>query len=83
MHIQYGWIHGKPPHKLRAHDVNKISENLLKMKRYIPCEISKKTSSIIECKIYKATEFRFLLLYAGPIVLKDMILSKCITISLH
>lgn len=75
-HKRYGWIHGKPPHKLRARDVNKISENLLKIKRYIPCEFSRKTRSIVECKRYKATEFRFLLLYAGPIVFKDILSPK-------
>ncbi|EZA59602.1 hypothetical protein X777_17031 [Ooceraea biroi] len=75
-HKRYGWIHGKPPHKLRARDVNKISENLLKIKQYIPCEFSRKTRSLIECKRYKATEFRFFLLYAGSIVLKHVLLPK-------
>jgi hypothetical protein len=78
-HKRYGWIYGKPPHKLRARDVNKISENLLKIKRYIPCEFSRKTCSIVECKRYKATEFRFLLLYGGPVVFKDILSPKVYT----
>jgi len=31
-HKRYGWIHGKPPHKLRFRDINNISENLLRLK---------------------------------------------------
>lgn len=72
----YGWIYGRPPYKLRARDVNKISEHLLKLKKHIPCEFSRKTRPITECKRYKATEFRLLLLYTGPIILKDVISSK-------
>lgn len=75
-HKRYGWIYGKQPHKLRARDVNKISENVLKLKRYVPHEFSRKTRSILECRRYKATEFRFFLLYAGPIVLKEVLSSK-------
>ncbi|KYM99412.1 hypothetical protein ALC62_09843, partial [Cyphomyrmex costatus] len=75
-HKRYGWIYGKPPHKLRFRDINKISENLLRLKPYIPCEFSRKTRSIFECKRYKATEFRLFLLYAGPIILKEVLPSK-------
>lgn len=75
-HKRYGWIFGKPPYKLRARDVTQISENLLKIKRYMPREFSRKTRSIVECKRFKATEFRFLLLYAGLIVFKDVLSPK-------
>lgn len=75
-HKRYGWIYGKQPYKLRARDGNKISENLLKLKRYIPYEFCRKTRSILECKRYKATEFRLFLLYTGPIVLKQILSSK-------
>lgn len=63
-HKRFGWIYGKQPYKLRARDVNKISENLLKLKRYIPYEFCRKTRSVLECKRYKATEFRlFFVIY--------------------
>ncbi|KYQ49985.1 hypothetical protein ALC60_10941 [Trachymyrmex zeteki] len=75
-HKPYGWIHGKPPRKLRFRDINNISENLLRLKRYIPREFSRKTRSILECKRYKATEFRLFLLYTDPIILKEMLPSK-------
>lgn len=70
---RYGWIFGKPPHKLRASSINKISDNLQVLKKYIPCEFARKTRSINECKRFKATEFRLFLLYTGPIVLKKVI----------
>lgn len=75
-HKRHGWIHGKAPHKLRFRDINNISENLLRLKRYIPCEFSRKMRSILECKRYKATEFRLFLLYTGPMVLKKVLSSK-------
>lgn len=67
-HKRYGWIHGKPPHKLRFRDINNISENLIRLKRYISREFSRKTRSILECKRYKATKFRLFLLYTCPII---------------
>lgn len=73
---RYGWIFGRPPHKLRAKDVNNITNLLLKLRKYIPCEFSRKTRSIVECKRYKATEFRLFLLYTGPIVLKQVLSPK-------
>jgi len=53
----YGWIYGRPPYKLRACNVNKISEHLLRLRCHIPCKFSRKTRSITECKRYKASEF--------------------------
>lgn len=73
---RYGWIFGKPPHKLRAKHVNDITNLLFKLQKYIPCEFSRKTRSIVECKRYKATEFRLFLLYTGPIVLKQVLSPK-------
>lgn len=49
---------------------------LFKLRKYIPCEFSRKTRSIIECKRYKATEFRLFLLYTDPIVLKQELPAK-------
>jgi len=71
-HNKYGWVFGKPPYKLGAFYVNKISNRLLRLQRHIPAEFARKTRQIIECKRYKATEFRTFLLYTGPVVLKTL-----------
>ncbi|KYN21133.1 hypothetical protein ALC57_06525, partial [Trachymyrmex cornetzi] len=72
-HNRYGLIFGKPPHKLCARDVQNLSQRLLRLNKYIPCEFSRKTRSIEECKRFKATEFRFFLLYSGPLVLTKIL----------
>lgn len=41
------------------------------MKRYIPTEFNRKLKPINEVAYWKAAEFRFFLLYAGSIILKD------------
>lgn len=68
---KFGWVYGKPPHKLRASKIINMSDRLIALKKFIPCEFARKTRSLLECKRYKATEFRLFLLYTGPIVLKD------------
>jgi len=77
---RYGWIFGKPPHKLSAKNVitnlTDITNFLFKLRKYIPCKFSRKTRSIVEYKRYKATEFRLFLLYTGPIVLRQVLPSK-------
>jgi len=73
---RYGWIFGKPPYKLCAKDVTDITNLLFKLRKYIPCEFSRKTRSIVECKRYKATEFRLFLLYTGPVVLRQVLPPK-------
>jgi len=72
-HNQYGWIFEKPPHKLRVQNVYKISQQLSRLRKYIPCEFARKTRSIEECKRFKATELRPFLLYSGSLVLKKIL----------
>ena len=47
-----------------------ISESLLSLCSYIPHEFDRKPRSLAELDRWKATEFRLLLLYTGPVVLK-------------
>ncbi|CAI6372951.1 unnamed protein product [Macrosiphum euphorbiae] len=65
------WCFGRPPHKLQSSTVEKISETLLSLVRYIPHEFVRKPRHIKEAKRFKATEFRQFLLYTGIIVLKN------------
>lgn len=73
---KHGWIHGKPPYKLRASAVMEINKQLRLIRKFVPCEFSRKTRPVNEVKRYKATEFRFFLLYSGPVLLKDILPSK-------
>lgn len=75
-HKTFGWIFGKPPFKLRAQKVFQLSHDICTTKKYIPCEFARKPRSILECKRYKATEFRLFLLYTGMIVLQKIISPK-------
>ena len=54
--------------RLSAHQVAEISDNLISMKPFIPKEFARKPRSLSEWQRWKATEFRQLLLYTGPVV---------------
>lgn len=53
-----------------------ISDRLLHFSAHIPTEFQRKPRTIFEYQKWKATEFRFFLLYSGPIILKDILSSK-------
>uniref|UniRef100_A0A1Y1L0J9 Uncharacterized protein n=1 Tax=Photinus pyralis TaxID=7054 RepID=A0A1Y1L0J9_PHOPY len=76
VHSKYGWIFGKQPHKLPYIKVEQLSAYLLSLRNFIPTEFNRKTRNIEECKRYKATEFRLLLLYTGPIVFREVLNKK-------
>lgn len=67
------WCFGIPPHKLRSSDFDILSSKLLSLSSYIPSEFARKPRPLSECKRYKATEFRQILLYTAPMVLKNML----------
>ena len=71
------WIKGPLTIRISRRQKVAISERLLHFTthRQIPIEFQRKPRTIFEYSKWKATEFRFFLLYCGPIVLKD-ILSK-------
>ncbi|KAK5649730.1 hypothetical protein RI129_000759 [Pyrocoelia pectoralis] len=73
VHSKYGWIFGKQPHKLPYAKVEQLSRHLLSLCKFIPAEFNRKSRTIEECKRYKATEFRLLLLYTGPVVFKEIL----------
>lgn len=70
-HSKFGWVHGKPPFKLRTSSINSINVALKTLHTYIPREFARKPRNIQECKRFKATEFRLLLLYIGPVIFTD------------
>lgn len=53
-----------------------LSQLLLCLQTQIPSDFQRTTRSIDDISKWKATEFRFFLLYAGPIVLKKVLAEK-------
>lgn len=72
-HKKFGWVFGKPPNKLRASHIYSISNQCLLLNKFIPCEFARKPRSLVESKRFKASEFRLLLLYTGPVVFKNVL----------
>ncbi|VEN57599.1 unnamed protein product [Callosobruchus maculatus] len=69
------WL-GKPgPQKLQASKVTKINQHLEQCYSYVPSDFQRKSRSFKHAHFFKASECRVLLLYTGPIVLKN-VLSK-------
>jgi len=59
--------------KLKSEKISEITRQLLSIIEYTPNEFARKPRSLNEIKRWKATEFRFFLLYAGSVVLKGNI----------
>lgn len=59
--------------KLSSRQILQISERLISLKGSIPSEFARQPRSLLELDRWKATEFRQLLLYTGPVVLKGVI----------
>lgn len=66
------WIRGcdKSPVKLPENIVTDLSKHMLLLGQYIPSEFCRRPRSLSEIDRWKATEFRFFLLYGGVVVLK-------------
>ncbi|KAJ8666968.1 hypothetical protein QAD02_008630 [Eretmocerus hayati] len=50
-----------------------LSQRLMNLSSQLPCEFQRTTRTLGEVAKWKATEFRFFLLYAGPLVLKGIL----------
>lgn len=50
-----------------------LSDTLQSLASNVPCEFQRKPRSLSEIDRWKATEFRFFLLYSGPVVLKGVL----------
>ncbi|KAJ8678301.1 hypothetical protein QAD02_014088 [Eretmocerus hayati] len=50
-----------------------LSQWLMNLSSQLPCEFQRTTRTLGEVAKWKATEFRFFLLYAGPLVLKGIL----------
>ncbi|KAG8173950.1 hypothetical protein JTE90_027181 [Oedothorax gibbosus] len=67
------WIKGDLTYRMPYRDVAQISILLENIRPCIPKEFARKPRSLKELDRFKATEFRQLLLYTGPVVFKDIL----------
>lgn len=59
--------------KLKKADLEKISQLFAELGKCVPLEFVRKPRPFDELRRYKATELRFFLLYAGVVLLKDLL----------
>ena len=70
------WMTGRHANKLSQSLVAGISDRLKSIQAFIPREFSRKPRSLLEYKMWKATELRLFLIYTGPVVLKGLVSSE-------
>lgn len=72
------WMTNGPPNvRLSSLKVKKLSSSLNKIHNCITNDFVRKPRGIEEYPRYKATELRQLLLYTGPVALKDILSDEC------
>jgi len=74
------WVNKGPlSTRIRAKKINELSKSILELNSCITSDFVRKGRSLQELSRWKATEYRFFLLYTGPIVLKNIITEACYT----
>ena len=63
------WLKETP--KFSAYQTEQLSTALTDLGKYVPKEFNRKPSSLLDLGRWKATNFRFFLLYGGPVILSD------------
>lgn len=58
VHSRYGWVYGKPPHKLSFNKISQISNLLILFKKFIPVELVRKTRIQIILTIHRDSSFK-------------------------
>ena len=73
-HLILAWVQGKPGQaRLAAQDIRNLSQTLVSYVHYTPSDFSRKPRELKEIKRNKATEYRQLLLYTGPVAFKNVL----------
>ena len=70
------WLKLKPA--LSPYELIKLDEAFMNLSKYVPKEFNRKPQSFKDLGHWKATVYRFFLLYAGPIILNGIIPDECI-----
>jgi len=72
------WIDKGPLNvRLPTLTTKQLSSSLLSLRCSIPCEFSRKPRGLCDLNRFKATEFRQILIYTGPIVFKNILNNDC------
>ena len=69
----YMWIGGPLKVRLSSAQVSSISDRLVSLVGWVPCDFSRKPRILRDVKRFKATEFRLFLLFTGVLVLRDIL----------
>jgi len=64
------WLRGPLTVRVASRVVSELSASLLTLSTHIPHDFCRRPRSLAEIDRWKATEFRLLLLYCGPVVLR-------------
>lgn len=67
------WLEGKLTVRLSRKQKKELSRRLDIVRKYVPNEFQRKIGPLVNARKWKATEFRFFLLYCGPLVLKNIL----------
>lgn len=67
------WLEGKLTVRLSRKQKKELSRKLDIVRKYVPNEFQRKIGPLVNARKWKATEFRFFLLYCGPLVLKNIL----------
>ncbi|XP_076820738.1 uncharacterized protein LOC143466046 [Clavelina lepadiformis] len=70
------WTSGPLKTRLGGNILSSISDSLKMLKQFLPREFLRKVRSLSELDRWKATEFRTILLYSGPVVFRDKLPSS-------
>lgn len=71
--LVYLWLKGPLSCRLSSRQVNMLSEQLENVRSYTPVEFNRQPRTLKEIDRWKASEFRQLLLYTGPVLLKSFL----------
>ena len=70
------WLRSTSIYKLPQVEQDKMSNNFLSLKEYVPSDFARKPRNLKYIKFFKATEFRQILLYTGIIAIKDIVIDE-------
>ncbi|KAM0735062.1 hypothetical protein ACS0PU_011175 [Formica fusca] len=78
--LMYLWLDGDLHYRVQHRAVKEISTRLLtQLKPSIPSEFARKPRGIDCIRLWKATEYRLILLYTGPLAFKSILKNKVYT----